>query len=84
MQDTTFATGTQPLRAARDEGLGFLERRALGLWPRLDRASLRRCNGDVKRIAALVSRRTTMAPEAIVKVLLMPAVNDDEVVHWFG
>lgn len=84
MHDTTFTTGTQPLRTAREEGLGFLERRALGLWPRLDRAALRRCNGDVKRIAALVSRRTTMAPEAIVKVLLMPTVNEDEVVHWFG
>jgi hypothetical protein len=78
----TIELGTPAL--PRDDGLGYLERRALGLWPRLDRGALRRCQGDVKRIAALVSRRTTMAPEAIVKVLLMPSVGDDEVGHWFG
>ena len=75
---------TRPGRPAREDGLGFLERRALGLWPRLDKAALRRCHGDVKKISQLVSRRTTLPPEAIAKVLLMPAVNEDDVGHWFG
>lgn len=78
------AIEVRPGRPAREDGLGFLERRALGLWPRLDKSALRRCHGDVKKIAHLVSRRTTLPPEAIVKVLLMPTVNDDEVGHWFG
>jgi hypothetical protein len=73
-----------PSVPVRDEGIGYLERRALALWPRLDPVALRRCHHDVKRIAALVSRRTTMAPEAIVKVLLMPSVGDQEVGTWFG
>ena len=84
MRDATLLAVDVRPAGPKDDGLGYLERRALGLWPRLDHAALRRCNGDVKRIAALVARRTTMAPEAIVKVLLMPSVGDDEVVHWFG
>jgi hypothetical protein len=72
-------------RAPREkDGIGYLERRALALWPRLDPAALRRCQHDVKRIAALVSRRTSMPPEGIVKLLLMPSVGDDEVGTWFG
>ncbi len=61
-----------------------LERRALALWPRLDRAALRRCHQDPARIAALVSRRTLLAPEAIKQMLLMPSVSDDDVSTWFG
>ena len=61
-----------------------LERRALALWPRLDRAALRRCHQDPARIAALISRRTLLSPEAIKQVLLMPSVSDDEVSTWFG
>ena len=64
--------------------LSALERRALALWPRLDRAALRRCRQDPMRIAELVARRTTMPPEAIRQVLLMPPVTDDEVRTWFG
>jgi hypothetical protein len=63
---------------------GALERRALALWPRLDPAALRRCQSDARRIAALVSRRTSMPPEAIFRVLTMPAVEDDEIGTWFG
>ena len=73
-----------PKAPVRDEGIGYLERRALALWPRLDQAALRRCQHDVKRIAALISRRTTMSPEAIVKVLLMPSIGEQEVGTWFG
>lgn len=63
---------------------GSLERRALALWPRLDRAALRRCNQDPERIAALVARRTSMPPEAIKTVLEMPQVTEDETRTWFG
>jgi hypothetical protein len=61
-----------------------LERRALALWPRLDRAALRRCRQDPGRIAALISRRTTLSPESIKSVLLMPVVSDEDVSTWFG
>jgi hypothetical protein len=61
-----------------------LERRALALWPRLDRAALRRCRQDPSRIAALISRRTALSPEAIRQVLLMPTVSDEDVSTWFG
>ncbi len=68
----------------RTDGLGGLERRALTLWPRLDRTALRRCHNDARRIASLVARRTTMPPEAILAVLTMPQVSDDDIDAWFG
>jgi hypothetical protein len=68
----------------RSEGSGTLERRALLLWPRLDRRALRRCKNDAHRIAALVARRTTMPPEAILGVLTMPRVADGDIDTWFG
>jgi hypothetical protein len=61
-----------------------LERRALALWPRLDRAALRRCHDDATRIAALVARRTSLPPEAIRGLLTMPAVGRTEIDTWFG
>ena len=61
-----------------------LERRALALWPRLDRAALRGCRQDPARIAALIARRTALSPESIKQVLLMPAVSDEDVSTWFG
>ncbi len=76
MQAASVALPTPPLTA--------LERRALALWPRLDRSALRRCRQDPARIAELVARRTTLPPEAIRQVLLMPAVTEDEVRTWFG
>ncbi|HEX5827115.1 MAG TPA: hypothetical protein VFY23_06320 [Candidatus Limnocylindrales bacterium] len=62
----------------------YVERRALALWPRLDRAALRRCHEDPERIAALVARRTAMPVEAIKRVLTMPSVSEDETLTWFG
>jgi len=47
------------------------ERRALALWPRLDREKLHRTNGDPARIARLVARRTTLSFETIVLMLVM-------------
>lgn len=70
--------------SVRSEGIGALERRALALWPRLDRGALRRCHNDAHRIAALVARRTTMPPEAILNVLTMPRVVDEDIDTWFG
>jgi len=70
--------------SVRSEGIGALERRALALWPRLDRAALRRCRNDAHRIAALVARRTTMPPESIFNVLTMPSVADGDIDTWFG
>jgi len=69
------------VRSARADSL---ERRALALWPRLDRAALRRCHNDAHRIVALVARRTTMPPDAILTVLTMPPVGEDEIDTWFG
>lgn len=61
-----------------------LDRRALALWPRLKPNALRRCGHDPRRIAALVARRTSIPTEAILRLLTMPALSDDDVVTWFG
>ena len=45
-------------------------RRALGIWPGLDRARLRRTKGDPWKIASLVATRTSLDQEDIL-VLLM-------------
>jgi hypothetical protein len=62
----------------------LLERRVLTMWPRFDRAAIRRCGHDPRKVAALVGRRTSMSEEAIVRLLTMPAVSDDDVGTWFG
>jgi len=61
-----------------------LERRALALWPRLSGPALRRCRQDPRRIALLVSRRTSMPMESIVRLLTVPPVSADEGATWFG
>ena len=61
-----------------------LERRALALWPRLDRRALRRCGGDPRRIARFVSRRTTLSIELIIGMLSTPLVSRQEIESWFG
>ena len=62
----------------------IIERRALAIWPRLDRAALRRCGGDPRRIARLVSHRTTLSIEVIVGMLTRPLVTREELESWFG
>ena len=47
-------------------------RRALGIWPGLDRARLRRTNGDPWKIARLVQTRTSLAVEDILLLLMGP------------
>jgi hypothetical protein len=54
---------------AVDESL--YARRALALWPRLDREKLRRAKDDPRRIARLVARRTTLSVETIVLMLVV-------------
>ncbi len=65
-------------------GESAIERRALTLWPRLERGALRRCRHEARCIARLVSRRTNLPPERILALLTMTAVSDDEAVTWFG
>lgn len=78
------------LAPAHDRGTGrpaweaALERRALSLWPRLERAALRRCRHDPRRIAALVARRTSLPHEAIIGLLTMPSTSADDIGTWFG
>jgi hypothetical protein len=61
-----------------------LEQRALALWPRLDRRAIRRCAGDAYCVVRLVSRRTALPADAILGLLLLPLVTQDEGTTWFG
>jgi hypothetical protein len=70
-----------PAAASRE---ATLERRVLSIWPRFDRAALRRAHHDPRRVAALVGRRTRMPEEAILRLLTMPTLTDDEGGTWFG
>ncbi len=58
--------------------------RAMAIWPRLDRRALRRCACDPRRIATVVSRRTSLSREAILAVLVGPSVSETELQYWFG
>jgi hypothetical protein len=57
-------------------------RRALAMWPGLDRAALARCAGNPDRIARLVSRRTALSETSIRMVLIEGDGLDREL--WFG
>ena len=81
MGQISHAAGRRHHQAVRTP---TLEERALALWPRLDRRSLRQCRHDPRRIAALVSRRTAMPLEAILGVLTARSVTDEEAASWFG
>jgi len=66
-----------PLRAgrsasgARSPETDALYARARSLWPGLDARALSRCNGDPRRVARLVMRRTILTEEAIVQLLML-------------
>lgn len=67
-------TGGLPATGASVTGadaLGFPDyaARALLLWPGLDRGRLATTKGDPHRIARLVTRRTNLPPEAILRML---------------
>ena len=53
----------------RPESADRIERRALAMWPRLNRRALHRCEGNAARIAIQVARRTKMTPKAIEKLI---------------
>jgi hypothetical protein len=46
-----------------------VERRALAMWPRLDRAALHRCHGDPRRIAIQIAHRTKMERGVIEAII---------------
>jgi hypothetical protein len=69
----------------RDAGWGpLIDRRAQELWPRIDSRALRRCAHDPRRIAVLVSHRTSLSVEVIIAMLTRPRVSDVEAITWFG
>jgi hypothetical protein len=51
--------------------------RALVLWPRLERGRLARVRHDPIRVAALVSRRTTLSYAAILELLGVSSEESD-------
>jgi hypothetical protein len=53
----------------RDQSSPDYYARALALWPRLDHPRLARVRTDPNRVAALISRRTTLPVEAILALL---------------
>jgi hypothetical protein len=61
-----------------------IDRRALTLWPGLDRRALASCRHDAERIVRLVGRRTRLPPTAIRRLLSAPTVSREEVAIWFG
>ena len=61
-----------------------IDRRALLLWPKLDSRALRSCGHEPRRIARLVARRTSLAADAIVAMLIAPEVSAEEAETWFG
>jgi hypothetical protein len=61
-----------------------LARRALALWPRLDSRALRRCHEDPRRLALLISRRTSLSVETIMGMLVGAQVSVEEGETWFG
>jgi hypothetical protein len=61
-----------------------VDRRAVALWPRIDRRALRRCHHDPQRIARLVAHRTSLSIEQIVGMLLAPTISQEEAETWFG
>jgi hypothetical protein len=61
-----------------------VDRRALALWPGLDRRALARCRHDVACVARLVGRRSGAAPHTIRAMLTMSIVSSEDGAIWFG
>jgi len=57
------------IRRAPDPATLFYLERALLLWPRLDRAKIRRVASDPARIAEIVERRTSQPYDVILAML---------------
>jgi hypothetical protein len=58
----------RPAASAADPAV--YQRRALLIWPGLDRTRLRRTHGDPWKIAGLVADRTALSIEAILTLLM--------------
>ncbi len=61
-----------------------IDRRALALWPGLDRRALGRCRHEPRRVAALVCRRTRLEYETVLALLSVPLLAPVEAAMWFG
>jgi hypothetical protein len=66
-------TNMEPASAPRSGVATDYCSRALALWPRLERQRLARIRHDPNRVAALVSRRTTLSYVAILELLGAPS-----------
>jgi hypothetical protein len=64
----TPGAGRKPIPTLKEPDTCYLER-AMLLWPRLDRARVRKIGDNPARIAELVSRRTSQPYEAILAML---------------
>jgi hypothetical protein len=60
-------------------------RRAMVAWPRLDRRALRRCGNDPRRIATIVTHRTSLPRVVVLQILeTAPMLTREEDEFWFG
>jgi hypothetical protein len=69
----------------RHDGWGpAIDDHALALWPRLGRKAISRCGHDPRCIATVVSHRTSLPAEVIVRILTLPPISPEEAETWFG
>jgi len=61
-----------------------LERRAIALWPALDRRALARCHHDLACVSRLVARRSHLSPTTVRVLLGTPPVTPEDAACWFG
>jgi len=61
-----------------------LDRRALALWPALDRRALARCYHDVARVSRLVADRSHLPPSIVQVLLGAPSITPEDAARWFG
>jgi len=71
---TYIADWNEPPPVASPEHQTY-QRRALSIWPGLDRTRLRRTQGDPWKIARLVESRTSLTIEDILVLLMGPELD---------
>jgi len=76
--DSLMRTPPAKMQAPPPETQPDYYSRALALWPRLEHARLGRARRDPTRVAALISRRTTLSRESILILLGAPPEADQE------
>ena len=84
--DWSCAIATHPRNhtGCSDDAGCRIDRRALALWPGIDRRALARCRHDVARIVSLVCRRSRQTPESIRALLGGLTGPREEGTLWFG